>query len=93
MIAYLDPQTAEGFATIRRALADGDPAAAGRAAHALKGTIVYLGAAPALDAVRRVEQLGRSGDLAAIGQAFRDLEYEVGRLQRALEPYRAATGA
>jgi PAS domain S-box-containing protein len=92
MVAYLEPQSAEASAAIRQALVDGDPATAGRAAHALKGTIVYLGAAPALDAVRRVEQLGRSGDLAATSQAFRDLEYEIVRLQKALEPYQTADG-
>jgi hypothetical protein len=47
---------------------------------------MYLGAVPALEAARRVEQQGSSGDLAATRLAFRDLEHEVTRLQQALTP-------
>ena len=46
---------------IRQASQRGDTAELAAAAHRLKGTLVYLGAAPALDAVRRVERAGDRG--------------------------------
>jgi len=89
MVAYLGPQALEVFREIRRAHAAGDAEALGRAAHALKGTLVYLGAAPAVAIAKQVEQLSRTGDLAAAGPASRILEREVARLQLALAPYRS----
>jgi CheY-like chemotaxis protein len=91
MVAYLGIQAPEIFVEIRRAEEAEDADALGRAAHALKGTLVYLAAAPAVAAAERVEQLGRAGDLAAAGPACRYLEQEVARLQLALAPYHAAS--
>jgi HPt (histidine-containing phosphotransfer) domain-containing protein len=90
MVAYLGSQSREVLAEIRRARDAGNAESLARAAHALKGTLVYLAAAPAMSAVKRVEQLGRAGDLAAAAPACRDLEREVARLQRALDSHPAA---
>jgi protein-histidine pros-kinase len=52
-------------ADIRRALAAGDAAAVGRAAHALNGMVSNFCAPPAQAAALAVEQMGKTGDLAA----------------------------
>lgn len=65
---------------MRQATAGGDAAALARAAHRLKGTVVYLGARPTADAARRVEQAGASGDLPAAAGALHELETELMRL-------------
>jgi signal transduction histidine kinase/DNA-binding response OmpR family regulator len=87
MVTYFETQAQDVLAAIRQAQDGRDAAAIARAAHALKGTLVYLGAAPAVAAAKRVEQLGRAGDLATAGSACRDLEQEVARLQLALGRY------
>ena len=48
-----------------------------RPRHRLKGTVAYLGAAPALEATRRVEDIGRSGDLSAAPAALEKLAMEL----------------
>jgi CheY-like chemotaxis protein len=73
---------------MRTALANGDAAEMGNAAHRLKGTVTYLGAPPALDATQRVEQVGRSGDLTGAARAIDQLEHQVDDLKAALAPYR-----
>lgn len=87
MVAYLGTQTSEVFVQIRRAQGAGDAESLARAAHALKGTLIYLGAAPAVAAAQRAERLARAGDLAAATPACQDLEQEIARLQIALKPY------
>ena len=72
MVTYFETQTGEVFAEIRQAQDDGDADALARAAHALKGTLVYLGAAPAVTAVQRVVQLCRAGDLAAAAAGWQE---------------------
>lgn len=69
---------------IRQAEAARDAPALARAAHRLKGTVVYLGAKPTAEATRRVEQIGASGDLAPAPEAIDALEAELMRLMDAL---------
>jgi HPt (histidine-containing phosphotransfer) domain-containing protein len=52
------PQALEN---LRAAIDRGDGPAAGRAAHGLKGSTSNFGAAPAVDAALKIEQLARSG--------------------------------
>jgi CheY-like chemotaxis protein/HPt (histidine-containing phosphotransfer) domain-containing protein len=73
---------------MRTALADGNAVELGSAAHRLKGTVGYLGAAPALDAVACVERLGRRGELTGAAEAIRQLEEQLAILKRALAPHR-----
>jgi signal transduction histidine kinase/DNA-binding response OmpR family regulator/HPt (histidine-containing phosphotransfer) domain-containing protein len=75
---------------IRAAAEAGDAAAVARKVHRLKGTLLYLGAKAASEAVARVEALGRSGDLTDTARAVRSMDMEVTRLAEALRPYAPA---
>jgi HPt (histidine-containing phosphotransfer) domain-containing protein len=57
------------------------------AAHRLQGTVLYLAAAPAEEAARCVETLGRAGDLSAASAAVERLAGELARLKAALRDY------
>ena len=59
-------------------------------AHRLKNTIVYLGAQPAVDAIINVENLARSGNLADIDGALKDLGARLEDLKKSLRQYRKA---
>ena len=75
---------------IRAAAAAGDATAIAGKAHRLKGTLLYLGAPAAVDAVDAVEGLGRSGDLRGADLAIRSMETELARLTAALREYNAS---
>jgi HPt (histidine-containing phosphotransfer) domain-containing protein len=77
---------------MRAALAAGQATELGNAAHRLKGTVAYLGAAPALDATRAVEQKGKSGELMSAGEAIQRLEQQLLLLKEELAPHRSAAG-
>ena len=74
------------FAQMRAALANGDIAEIGRLGHRMKGTLVYLGAAPAKHAAIRVERFckcdGRTATEAE--EAINSLEHECITLRDAL---------
>ncbi|MEN6494536.1 MAG: Hpt domain-containing protein [Thermoguttaceae bacterium] len=69
---------------MRTAIANSDMEEAGRLAHQLKGTVVYLGARPAADAVRQFEQAALSFDLKGGAKAIEELEHQVDLLKRTL---------
>ena len=73
---------------VRTALGNGEGGRIANVAHRLKGTVAYLGAAPALAACQRVEDIGRSGDLSAAPGAVEKLAMELDRLKDALEGHR-----
>ena len=73
---------------MRSALARADGAELAAAAHRLKGTVVYLAAAPATEATRHVEQFGKSGELAEAADAIDRLERELDALKAALTSHR-----
>jgi CheY-like chemotaxis protein/HPt (histidine-containing phosphotransfer) domain-containing protein len=73
---------------MRTALADGNGVELANAAHRLKGTVGYLGAAPAMDAVRSVEQMGKRGELTGAAGAIRQLEEQLAILKQAIAPHR-----
>jgi CheY-like chemotaxis protein len=64
----------------------GDQLAA--AARRLKGTLVYLAAPRVLETIRRVEQIGQSGDLTQANTTVDVLERQLSHLMEALAPYR-----
>lgn len=68
------------LAELRAALAANQADRVARAAHTIKGAAANLSAHPLRDAAFRVEQCGRSGELAACPALLRDLEAEFGRL-------------
>ena len=73
---------------MRAAMDAGNAAGLGNAAHRLKGTVVYLGARSAADATRRVEQIGKSGDLAEGAEAIDALAVQIERLKEAIASHR-----
>jgi CheY-like chemotaxis protein len=73
---------------MRTALGNFDAAELAKAAHRLKGTVAYLGAAPATAATQRAEDIGRSGDLSAAPAALDKLAKELDRLKDALASHR-----
>ena len=72
---------------MRVAVDTGNATALGNAAHRLKGTVLYLGARAA-DATQRVEQIGKSGELAGAVEALQQLEEQIRVLKDALLPHR-----
>jgi HPt (histidine-containing phosphotransfer) domain-containing protein len=69
---------------IKEAIRHGDAGALGRAAHALKGSVGNFAAQNAFAAAERLETMGRTGDLAAAGDAWVTLESELALLTEAL---------
>ena len=85
MVAFFFRDSPAVMAAIRSGLQDRSAAALDRHAHKLMGTLLYLGAEPALQAARRVEILGRlGGDLTGAAEAVGHLEREMARLAEAL---------
>ncbi len=76
------------LAEIQAGLQARTPAAIARAAHRLKGTLVYLGAEPALQAAQQVEQIGRHGDLTDAAAAIQALAQEIAQLGADLRSWR-----
>ena len=76
----------------RRAIAAGDAAELRLAAHTLKGALVFFAAADAVEAARRLEMIGKRGELAAAPQAFEELQCQLERLQPALAEMHVAGG-
>jgi CheY-like chemotaxis protein/HPt (histidine-containing phosphotransfer) domain-containing protein len=77
-------------AQARRAIAAGDAAELRLAAHTLKGALVNFAATDAVEAARRLEMIGKQGELAAASQAFEELERQLERLQPALAEMQGA---
>jgi CheY-like chemotaxis protein len=74
---------------IHAALQAGDLTEVGRLGHRLKGTLLHLGAEPAREAARRVEQLMlHAGKPADAEEAVKSLDRECELLKQALTPHR-----
>ena len=84
MVEFFFTDSAETLNQIRTALAGGDTAEIARAAHHLRGTVVYLCARSAAEAAEQVELLAASGDLSRVAQAVEHLENQVGLLKEAI---------
>ena len=74
--------------TIRRATDHGDGQSLASSAHALKGSAGLFGKQGAYETARRLEQLGKSGDLTAAGEAFAELERNMDALLTTLTELR-----
>jgi HPt (histidine-containing phosphotransfer) domain-containing protein len=70
---------------IRVAIRRGDAETLTDEAHGLKGAAAHMQAEPARAAARRLEELGRAGELEQAPDTFRRLETAVDRLIPALE--------
>jgi CheY-like chemotaxis protein/HPt (histidine-containing phosphotransfer) domain-containing protein len=78
---------------IRMAIAAGDARAVEHAAHRLKGSLATLAASCARDAAVRLEETGRTGNLAASATALSALEGELRRLDAELAAFTAKLSA
>jgi signal transduction histidine kinase/HPt (histidine-containing phosphotransfer) domain-containing protein len=88
MVDFFFEEWPQQLAEIEAALTRNEATSMARAAHRLKGTVVYLGAKPLLTALDRVEQIGGSGDLSGAAASIADLRREARRLAEAVTPYR-----
>ena len=70
---------------LRLAVENSDALAVEKTAHRLKGSVANFGAQAALEAVRKLEQLGRDKDLTDAGIVLPRLELELTRLNLELE--------
>jgi HPt (histidine-containing phosphotransfer) domain-containing protein len=73
---------------MRTALSNKDAAEMGNAAHRLKGTVAFLGASPATDATKRVEQMGMLNDLKDAAEAIDQLQRQLQLLKEAVASHR-----
>lgn len=71
-------------AELREAIAQGDAPRTQRVAHGLKGSVAGFGAKQAKELALRLEQIGKSGDLAEAGAALNALEGELARVANGL---------
>jgi len=93
LVEYLFSEADPLLDLMRTAFAKSDAVEMGKAAHRLKGTLLYLGSASALNAVQAVEDLGRRNDATGAAAAIGQLAKQVAKLKSALEPYRPAADA
>ena len=73
---------------IRRAADQGDGQSLASSAHALKGSAGLFSKQGAYETARRLEQLGKSGDLAAAGELCAELERDMDALRAMLAELR-----
>ena len=81
------------LAALRRSVAEGDAARVQETAHTLKGSSVSLGATTMAEVCRRLEKLGRTGELDEAGSAVAELEAEFPRVTAALDTTFATTAS
>ena len=84
MVKVFPTESTELLRQMRAGLANGDIAETGRAAHRLRGTVVFLGAQPASDAALKAEQAAKAGDVVAVANAIIELEKQVELLKKTL---------
>jgi PAS domain S-box-containing protein len=77
---FLD-QYPKVLSEIRSSVSQRDSAMLERSSHKLKGSVSHFGARNAYEAARRLEEMGRNGDLVGAEQATVVLETEICRLQ------------
>jgi PAS domain S-box-containing protein len=88
MVGCLFDESDSLLVQMRTALESQDAEELGRAAHRLKGTVVFLGAPPAADATKHVEQMGLSGELGNAAEAIDHLQTQIQLLKEAVAPHR-----
>jgi signal transduction histidine kinase/HPt (histidine-containing phosphotransfer) domain-containing protein len=81
---------ADKIAKLREGVVRGDASVVAQAAHTLKGSVGYFGAKRTLDAVHRLELIGKNGIWAEAETAQLDLEREIKALEKAMKRALAA---
>ncbi|MGY8827886.1 MAG: Hpt domain-containing protein [Candidatus Latescibacterota bacterium] len=84
MVAMIIQAGSERLPPVRQAVADADAEALVYVAHAYKGILGLLGENPAFSAARRLEMMGRQGDLAERAEALAELEKAVAHYEQIL---------
>jgi CheY-like chemotaxis protein/HPt (histidine-containing phosphotransfer) domain-containing protein len=87
LIALFQEDGPRMFGQVREAAEAGDAAAVERAAHLLKGSASNFAADEVVRAARRVEDLGRAGDLREASDAVRSLEESLRSFLGALDDW------
>ena len=80
VVALFIEECPNQLANVSKAVELGDSGALERDAHTLKGSLSIFGAAQAVDAANRLEEMGRDGNLADASEVFVNLSAEVERL-------------
>jgi DNA-binding response OmpR family regulator len=77
MAVFFFKDSARVLDRIHTALQRGDAKEIARAAHHLRGTVVYLGAQSTAEAAEQVERLATAGDLKGVAEAVHPLESQI----------------
>ena len=80
-------ESAELLTEIRNAITSSDAPKLRRAVHTLKGSLIWFGAKPAVDAALRLEMMGHKNDLTGAKETYVILEKEIEGVQIALAEY------
>lgn len=87
-------ESPQWLADMRGAIQRGDIAALRRGVHSLKGEVGVFGAADAVEAAQRLEQMCAQSDLTHASEAWAALEVALGCLMAELDRYgKESTGA
>ena len=89
MAGYFLDDAPEQLAAMRAALERKDLPAIGRAAHRLRGTVIYLGAAAALAVLEQLEEAAGSADPRPAARRLEELAPKLAALTQALTAYLA----
>ncbi len=84
MMNFLPAEATELLSQIAEFFDRKDFSGIGKAAHRLKGTVVYLAAQPATKAVLRVEEAAKTGNLTETGRAITEMKHQIELLKEAL---------
>jgi CheY-like chemotaxis protein len=87
VVQIFDEESPRMLAEIGRAVESGDAPALQRAAHALRGSVISLGARPAAQVALALETMARQGRLAGARPAYVELQQAVDRLSEALRSF------
>jgi PAS domain S-box-containing protein len=90
MVGFFFDEAPKRLAEMQAALERRDALTIARAAHRLKGTVIYLGARDSLQTLERLERAGENGDLPLTAGCIPELERNLAALAQALAPYRDA---
>lgn len=88
MVKYFFSDAKPVLEEIRDALHGSDAVRVARAAHRLRGTMLYLGGQSAIAASKELERAATAGDLKTVAGAIDALETQVDLLRQSLEPHR-----
>jgi len=90
MVSFFFDDRPKRLGEMQAALEHSDAPTIARAAHRLKGTVIYLGAGPVLQVLERLEQISGPDDLPLAAGLIPELEGRIAALTQALASYQDA---